>query len=150
LWYDTPKKTFYLLVSLEVETPDPTPDPHTSVVGVDVGGRYLAVTSTTKGACTFYSGKQIVPKANHYARLKKRLQQKGTRCLMAISGRERRLKQDVNHVVSKRMVEQHPHSLIGLENLTNIRERTRRKRGKKASSKQRKANVQQSNWAFAE
>ncbi len=53
LWYDKPKKRFYLLVSLEIETPDPTPQTHKQVVGVDVGLRYLAVTSTTKGDCTF-------------------------------------------------------------------------------------------------
>lgn len=41
LWYDQPKKQFYLLVSLEVEVSDPTPDTQTSVVGVDVGIRYL-------------------------------------------------------------------------------------------------------------
>ena len=154
LWYDKPKKTFYLLVSLEVETPDPTPQMHRSVVGVDVGVRYLAVVSHTKGDCSFYSGKQMVPKANHYARLRKRLQQKGTRSatrrLMAISGRERRLKQDANHVVSKRIVERYPHSLIGLENLTDIRERTKRRKGKHASKKQRCANARHSQWAFAE
>jgi len=154
LWYDKPKKQFYLLVSLEVEGTDPTPENHLLVVGVDVGIRYLAVTSTTKGAHTFHSGKQIVPKANHYARLRKRLQKKGTRSatrrLVQVSGRERRLKQDANHVVSKQIVEHYPHSLIGLENLTDIRERTRRKRGKMASKKQRKANATHSKWAFAE
>jgi putative transposase len=36
LWYDKPHKQFYLLVSLEVEVAEPTPDTHTSVVGVDV------------------------------------------------------------------------------------------------------------------
>jgi len=115
LWYDKPKKQFYLLVSLEREMPEPTPPTHRTVVGVDVGIRYLAVTSTMKGACTFYSGKQCVPKANHYARLRKRLQRKGTRSatrrLVALRGRERRLKQDANHVVSKRIVEQYPHAL---------------------------------------
>src|SRR6266700_5172791 len=140
LWYDKSKKQFYLLVALEVEEADPTPDTHKQVVGVDVGIRYLAVTSTTKGENTFHSGKSIVPKANHYARLRKRLQQKGTRSatrrLVVISGRERRLKQDANHVVSKRIVEAHPHALIGLENLTDIRERTKRKKGKKATKKQ--------------
>ncbi len=154
LWYDKPKKTFYLIVTLEVETPDPTPDMYKGVVGVDVGVRYLAVASNTKGDSSFYSGKQIVSKANHYARLRKRLQHKGTRSaarrLVAMSGRERRLKQDANHTVSKRIVEQYPHALIGLENLTDIRERTRRKKGKKASVKQRKANTRQSTWAFAE
>jgi IS605 OrfB family transposase len=154
LWYDKPHKTFYLLVSLEVKIADPTPEAHTSVVGVDVGVRYLAVTSDTKGACSFYRGKGVVPKANHYARLRKRLQKKGTRSatrrLVAISGRERRLKQDANHVVSKRIIDQHPNSFIGLENLTDIRERTRRRKGKKASKKQRKANAAYSQWSFAE
>jgi hypothetical protein len=35
LWYDKPHQTFYLLVSLEVESADPTSEMHTSVVGVD-------------------------------------------------------------------------------------------------------------------
>src|SRR6266446_7298539 len=39
LWYDKPKKQFYLLVSLEIEGADPTPEQHTQVVGVDVGVR---------------------------------------------------------------------------------------------------------------
>lgn len=154
LWYDKPRKQFYLLVSLEVETADPTPQTQSSIVGVDVGMRYLAVSSTMKGEPTFHSGKKMVSKANHYARLKKRLQQKGTRAatrrLRAMSKRERRLKQDVNHGVSKRIVEQHPHALIGLENLANIRERCIRKHGKKATRKQRQANAHQSKWAFAE
>ena len=154
LWYDKPKKQFYLLVSLEVEGADPTPETHTGVAGVDVGVRYLAVTATTRGDRSFHSGKGVVPKANHYARLRKRLQKKGTRSatrrLMVISGRERRLKQDANHVVSKRIVTRHPHSLIGLENLTDIRERTRRKHGKKATKKQRRANAVYSKWSFAE
>src|SRR5258708_16020469 len=65
-------------------------------------------------------------------------------------GRERRLKQDANHVVSKRIVTQSPHSLIGLENLTDIRERTGHKHGNKATKKQRKANTSYSKWSFAE
>lgn len=154
LYYDKPKKQFYLLVSLTVSLADATPETQTSVVGVDVGIRYLAVTGTTRGDCAFYSGKRMVAKANHYTRLRKRLQKKGTRSatrrLIAISRRERRLKQDANHVVSTRIVEQHPHSLIGLENLTGVRERTKRKRGRKATKKQRKANAKQSRWSFAE
>jgi putative transposase len=154
LWYDQPRKHFYLLVSLQVEGADPTPETHMNIVGIDVGLRYLAVSSTTTGTCTFYSGKQLVPQANHYARLRKRLQKQGTRSatrrLIAISGRERRLKQDANHVVSKRIVDAHPHALIGLEDLTHIRERTIRRTGKKATHKQRKANATYSKWSFAE
>ncbi len=154
LWYDKPKKHFYLLVSLEIEVADPTPESHTRVAGVDVGIRYLAVVATTRGEQSFHTGKKVVPKANHYARLRKRLQQKGTRSatrrLVTVSGRERRLKADANHVVSKRIVIRYPHALIGLEELKDIRERTKRKKGKQASSKQRKANATYSKWAFAE
>lgn len=154
LWYDKPRQQFYLLVSLNIETPDATPETQTGVVGVDVGVRYLAVSSDTQGVYNFYSGKHMVPRANHYARLRKRLQHKGTRSatrrLVAISGRERRLKLDANHVVSKRIVDAHPHSLIGLEDLTHIRERTRRRKDKKASQKQRRANATYSKWAFSE
>ena len=154
LWYDKPKKQFYLLVSLEIEIADPTPQTHTGIAGVDVGVRYLAVTSTTRGDRSFYSGKKGVHQANHYARLRKRLQRKGTRAatrrLVVISGRERRLKANANHVVSKRIVTRHPSSLIGLESLTDIRDRTPRKHGKRASKKQRRANAAYSKWSFAE
>src|SRR5205823_7144980 len=139
LWYDKPRKQFYLLVSLSVEVADPTPETHTGIIGVDVGIRYLAVASDTKGQASFHSGKRLVASANHYARLRKRLQQKGTRSatrrLRVIAGRERRLKADANHVVSTRIVTRFPHSLIGLEDLTDIRERTKRRKGKRASKK---------------
>jgi len=154
LWYDKAKKQFSLLVSLQIETPDPDPENQTGCAGVDVGVRYLAVASNTRGKHTFHSGKHVVSRANHYARLRKRLQKKGTRSairrLVVISGRERRLKADANHVVSKSIVAGYPNHLIGLEDLADIRERTPRKKGKKASKKQRKANVTYSKWSFAE
>jgi len=154
LWYDKPRKQFYLLVTLELEVPAPTPETHQHVVGVDVGQRYLAVTAQLNNGASFYSGKQSRAKADHYARLRKRLQQKGTRSatrrLIVLSGRERRLKQDRNHQISRAIVDQHPHSVIGLEDLANIRERTKRTHGKHATKKQRRANRHASKWAFAE
>jgi putative transposase len=154
LWYDKPRKQFYLLISLELEVAAPTPETPGSIVGVDVGQRYLAVTATPTNEASFYSGKAVRAKTDHYARLRKRLQKKGTRSatrrLMVISGRERRLKQARNHLISRRIVDAHPHSLIGLEDLTHIRDRLRRKHGKKASKKQRRANRHASKWAFAE
>lgn len=154
LWYDKPRKRFYLLIPLELEVADPTPETQQHVVGVDVGQRYLAVTATPNNDATFYSGRAVRAKADHYARLRKRLQRKGTRSatrrLVVIGGRERRLKQDAHHQISHRIISQHPHSLIGLEDLTHIGERTKRKHGKKASKKQRKSNRYASTWAFAE
>jgi putative transposase len=135
LWYDKPKKCFYFLVSLEIDIPEPPCEQLKEVVGVDVGIRYLAVTSPAKGKASFHPGKRVRHRANHDARLRKRLQKKGTRgakrCLKRIEGRERRLKLQANHSIAKRIVKQHPHALIGLEQLTDIRERTRRRKRKR-------------------
>jgi IS605 OrfB family transposase len=154
LWYDKPRKQFYLLVSLEVEVADPIPETHQYIVGVDVGQRYLAVVTDTQDTTTFFPGYEVRAKADHYARLRKRLQRKGTRSatrrLIVVSGRERRLKQQRNHMISRSIVDAYPYALIGLEDLSHIRERTKRKHGPKASQKQRKANRHTSQWAFAE
>lgn len=155
LYYDKPKKQFYLLVALQVETPDPTPDAYSEVVGVDVGQRYLATTTTLTNHTTFVSGKHIRHQANHYHRSQKRLQRKGTRSAtrrkITRSGRERRFRAAVNHTVAKHLIKQHPHAFFGLEDLTHIRERTGKwKHGKKASKKQRRANRDQASWSFAE
>ncbi len=163
LWYDKPHKQFYLLVSLEVEIPDPTLENLPDVLGVDVGMRYLAATTTMTNNSRFYPGKRVQARADHYARLRKRLQHKGTRSatrrMIALGGRERRLKLQTNHRIAKQIVKAHPHTLLGLEELTGIRERTKRRtrRRKKngkgtepVSKKARRANRHASQWAFAE
>src|SRR5258708_4782851 len=79
LWYDKPRKQFYLLVSLEVRLADPTPETQQRVVGVDVGQRYLAVATDTQNQTAFFPGKAVRAHADHFARLRKRVQHKGTR-----------------------------------------------------------------------
>jgi IS605 OrfB family transposase len=161
LWYDRSKKRFYLLVSLIVETPDPVTISPREVVGVDVGQRYLATVATTTGGSLFYSGKEIRAKADHYARLQRRLQRKGTRSAtrrrIALAQRERRLKLNTNHTISKQIVATQPHAFIGIEDLTHIRERTKRRKYRRkgqqvvpVSAKAKKANRHASQWAFAE
>src|SRR5579885_342683 len=163
LWYDHPKKQFYLLVSVAITLPDPSCDELRETVGVDVGVRYLAVTSTATGKARFYSGKRTRHKANHYARLRKRLQKKGTRGakrrMRRIGPRERRLKMQANHQIATQIMREHPQALIGLEELTGIRERTRRRKRKRkkhgkgpepVSPKARKSNRVYSQWSFAE
>jgi IS605 OrfB family transposase len=153
LWYSKPKKTYYLLVSMEVEVPDLEPTDIKRVMGVDVGQRYIAVAADTKNKTRFFSGKQVRHKASRYVRARKSLQRKGTRSatrrLVALSGRERRFIADTNHCIANKVVT--PSALIGLEDLTHIRERTKPKRkGKKASKKQRRANRNKTRWSFAE
>jgi hypothetical protein len=77
---------------------------------------------------------------------------------VAISGRERRLKLQTNHVLSRRIVEAHPASLIGLEDLNGIRERTKRRTKRRKGMqlvppcrpKPGKPTSRSSTWAFAE
>ena len=160
LWYDQQHKQFYLLVSLELTIADPTPDILQTVVGVDVGQRYLATTATP-ATQQFFSGRAVRAKADHFVRKQKQLQRKGTRSatrrLRAMSGRERRFKLNVNHVIAKIITTRNPSSLIGLENLTGIREHTKRRRRRRKGNKvfpptpkQRRANHHASKWAFAE
>jgi len=68
-----------------------------------------------------------------------------TRRLVIISGRERRLNQATNHEISRRIVTT-PTQHHWPERPDHIRERTRRKQGKKAPRKQRRANRHASQW----
>lgn len=152
-YYSKPTKTYYLLVSLELKLPELQSTDLKRVVGVDVGRRFLAVTTDANHKTQFFSGKEIIHKANRYQRARKTLQQKGTRSatrrLKLLSGRERRFIADTNYQISHQIVT--PNTLFGLEDLAHIRERTRPKRkGKKASKKQRKTNRKQAKWSFAE
>jgi IS605 OrfB family transposase len=153
LWYSKSTKTYYLLISIEVEVPDLMPTDINRVIGVDVGQRYIAVAADTRNKTQFFSGKEVRHKASRYVKARKSLQRKGTRSatrrLVELSGRERRFIADTNHCIANQVVT--PSTLIGLENLTHIRERTNpRRKGKKASKKQRKANSNKARWSFAE
>jgi putative transposase len=147
--YQRSSKTYYLMVSVEVETPEINPLKITRVVGVDVGMRYLAVETDLQNNSKFYSGKEVRHKANRYHKARTTLQRKDTRSakrrLIALSGRERRFIADVNHQISKDIAK--PNTLIGLENLTGIRDRTRTKSGEKASKKRRRANRNKAQWS---
>ncbi|MEH1912106.1 MAG: transposase [Nostoc sp.] len=150
--YQRSSNIYYLMVSIEVETPEIDPLRITRVSGVDVGMRYLAVETDLKNKSKFYSGSEARHKANRYHKARLTLQRKDTRQakrrLIALSGRERRFIVDMNHQISKEIAK--PNSLIGLENLTGIRDRTRTRYGKKASKKQRRANRRKAKWSFAE
>lgn len=150
--YQRSSKTYYLMVSLEIATPEVDPLKITRISGVDVGMRYLAVETDLQNKSKFYSGKKARHTANRYHKARQTLQRKDTRSakrrLVALSGRERRFIADVNHQISKQMAL--PNSLIGLENLTGIRDRTKSKSGKKASKKQRMANRNKAKWSFAQ
>lgn len=154
LYYDKKKKQYYLLVSLTLYLSDISIETKDNVIGVDVGIRNLAVTTDSKDNISFYKGGNTIHISNRYSRLRKELQKKDTRSskrkLISISGRERRFKSNINHVVSKDIVGI-GNSIIGVENLKDIRVSTKRKmRVHNTSKKQRKWNRNYSNWSFSE
>jgi transposase len=55
IWYSKPTKTYYLLVSIEMEVPDLSASDIKRVMGVDVGQRYIAVAADTKNKTQFFS-----------------------------------------------------------------------------------------------
>lgn len=132
-----------MLIPMTVNTPDPRRPQR--VTGVDLGIRFLATAYDGDGKTTFYSGKEVTHRRAEYKELRSELQRKGTRSarkrLKSIGNRENRWMRDVNHQVSKALVNacDRP-TLIVLEDLKGIRKTT-----EKAWKTQRYVQV---SWAF--
>lgn len=132
-------RTFYLLATCEARTPEQIEVGE--ALGVDLGIVNIATDSDGE----VYSGAQINGLRKRHARLRAKLQHKGTksakRLLKKRKRRERRFAQDVNHVIAKRIVEKAEGTVraVGLEDLSGIRDRTTvRKRHRR----------QHHSWAF--
>ena len=96
------------------------------VVGIDRGLRVLAATYDECGNVSFFDGKKAMTRRNNYKKMRAELQSKGTksakRKLKSISGRENRWMTDVNHSITKTLVERYgQNTLFVVEDLTNIR-----------------------------
>src|SRR5690606_12751054 len=103
------------------------------VVGVDLGINFVATTFDSNGQTYFFRGRHIKHKRAKYKRLRKQLQQKQTpsarRRLKTIGQRENRWMQDVNHCISKALVERYgTNTLFVLEDLTGVRQATEKVR----------------------
>ena len=95
------------------------------VVGIDRGLRFLTVSYDEQGKTNFVSGKKIATKRHKFQEVRKQLQSKGTksakRKLKAISGRENRWMSDVNHQISKTLVQKYgKDTLFVLEDLAGV------------------------------
>lgn len=136
--FDKRYKTFYLHCQMEAKTPDLVKDQQ--VLGIDRGIVNIAVCSDN----SFFNSKLVKNTRAKCAYLRKRLQSKGTRSakrkLRKISGRERRFVTDVNHCISKQIVNS-DYTVFALEDLSKIRVQKRR-----GTEMNRKLN----NWSFYE
>jgi IS605 OrfB family transposase len=138
-------------VHIQLKSEPPKPINADNIIGVDFGRRDIAVTSTEKS----WSGESIKETRDKYSRVRASLQKKasqGTRAtrrrcreiLKRLSGRERRYQAHLNHVISKAIVAEAKltNSIIAIEDLTGIRERTNQQLRNK--TKRRRSN----SWAF--
>ena len=136
LVYDKRSDTFYLHVTMRTNSPEPSGD---RVLGIDRGIINIAVCSNNR----FFNGKQIKNVRGKYKHLRAKLQRKGTksakRLLKKISRKEKRFVADVNHCISKEIVNM-PFDVFAIEDLTSIRVQNRR-RG-------REFNRKLNNWSF--
>lgn len=95
------------------------------VVGIDRGLRFLATTCDEKGKVFFVSGKEIMRKRDQFAKTRERLQGKHTwsakRALKRLTGRENRWMTNINHQLSKTLVQRYgSNTLFVLEDLTGV------------------------------
>lgn len=121
--YNRRSREFYLHVTLEHSNPDDVTD--LKVLGIDRGIVNIAVCSDNK----FFNSRKIKNVRAKNTHLRKELQSKGTpsakRTLKRLSGRERRFATDVNHCISKQIVNSE-YTVFALEDLSKIRVQKRK------------------------
>ena len=119
------KGRWYLHIPVTKAVEDFQKDNVRHVVGIDRGLRFLAVSYDEQGKTNFISGRKIASKRHKFQEVRRQLQARGTksakRRLKAISGRENRWMSDVNHQISKTLVQKYgKDTLFVLEDLTGV------------------------------
>lgn len=120
---------YFLHIPVTYSVDECRPEDICHVVGIDRGINFVVATYDSKHKSGFVSGRQIKQKRAQFSKTRKQLQQVKTpssrRRLKAIGSRENRWMQDVNHQVSKALVENNPkHTLFVLEDLSSVRKAT--------------------------
>lgn len=118
------------------------------VVGIDRGLRFLATLYDDDGRTAFIDGKEIMRRRDMFARQRAELQSRGTksakRALKRLSQRENRWMTDVNHRITKALVERYgPGTLFVLEDLSGVSFSER-----SLSSRSADGRRELSSWAF--
>jgi IS605 OrfB family transposase len=113
----------HIPVTMELDSWDKTTNKH--IVGIDRGLRQIMTIYDEYGNTKFFSGKSIAYKRKKFAYLRRQLQSKGTksakRHLKKLGQRENRWMSDVNHQLSKTLVDYYgSDTLFVSEDLTNV------------------------------
>ena len=126
---------YFLHIPVTTEVADSLNADICNVVGIDRGVNFVVATYDSHHKSGFVSGKAIKQKRAKYKQLHRELQMRQTPSarhrLKAIGQRENRWMYDVNHCVSKALVESNPkHTLFVLEDLSGVRSVTEKVRRK--------------------
>lgn len=124
---------FFLHIPMTKEIDETSLSDLAQVVGVDLGMNFLATAYDSLGNTHFFNGRSSKDRRSHYKQLRRELQQRQTpsarRRLKKIGQRETRWMTDVNHQVSKALVDRYDkNTLFVLEDLTGIRTATEKVR----------------------
>ena len=117
---------WYIHLSATTAIPEFEAEQAVHVVGIDRGLRFLAACYDEKGKSILFSGQKILRKRRKYKKLRAELQAKGTksakRRLKKIGQRENRWMSDVNHRLTKTLVDHYgSNTIYALEDLTDVR-----------------------------
>lgn len=118
-------KHWYFCVPMEIQTTPVAIESIERIVGIDRGLNFIVATADSDGKSFFKSGHEIMHRRHCFAKLRKKLQIHNTRGsrrkLKAIGHRENRWMSDVNHQISKALVDHYgPNTLFVLEDLTGV------------------------------
>jgi len=136
------KGAFYLLAVCDIPNPDER-DVDTAL-GIDMGVVNIAVTNDGD----IFTSEAIEKNRRKHHRLRRDLQRNKSRStrkkLKRLSGRQRNFQKDVNHRISKRLVElaERTHRMIAIEDLEGIQKRARAVRKEQRGK--------HSNWSFGQ
>ena len=117
---------WYIHLSATTAIPEFEAEQAVHVVGIDRGLRFLAACYDEKGKSILFSGQKILRKKRKYKKLRAELQAKGTksakRRLKKIGQRENRWMSDVNHRLTKTLIDHYgSNTIYALEDLTDVR-----------------------------
>jgi IS605 OrfB family transposase len=133
---------YYIQIAVDLDTPPTGKTP--KVIGVDLGRRDIATTSTNSS----WNGSQLQATRDRYSRVRASLQSKRTRgsrrLLKRLSGREARFQKNINHSISRQLVSEASTvgAALAFEDLTDIRKSLNTK--PRSKTERRRTN----NWAF--
>lgn len=138
----TKRGDYYINICVEIDTEPTGKTP--KVIGVDLGRKDIATTSTEKS----WSGERIQATRDRYSKVRANVQRKRTRnsrrLLRRLSGKGQRFQEWLNHNISKQLVAEAKtaNAALAFEDLTGIRDNLNEK--PRSKTERRRTN----NWAF--